>query len=142
MQWILLSIVYFDNLLVNKIQKLKTLKECKHNTYGDHCQYCLPGYQGDATRGSPYDCQPVEKKLPTTTSSTTTRTLPPTTTLYIQPEPDDDCFCNGHSFECTCSGICIVILKEKVFNLEKFCKIFKNKEVCTQYKRRQMSILR
>lgn len=28
-----------------------------HNTFGDRCQYCLPGFVGDATRGTPEDCQ-------------------------------------------------------------------------------------
>ena len=29
---------------------------CLHNTTGDHCQQCVVGYYGDATRGSPLDC--------------------------------------------------------------------------------------
>lgn len=29
---------------------------CQHNTTGDHCDKCVAGYYGDATRGSPLDC--------------------------------------------------------------------------------------
>ncbi|XP_071118715.1 laminin subunit alpha-2-like [Haliotis cracherodii] len=32
--------------------------ECQHNTTGDRCDQCLPGYFGVATRGSPWDCSP------------------------------------------------------------------------------------
>ena len=34
-------------------------KRCEHNTYGDKCQYCKPGYTGDARRGTPHDCKPA-----------------------------------------------------------------------------------
>ena len=29
-----------------------------YNTYGDRCQYCKPGYVGDATKGTRLDCVP------------------------------------------------------------------------------------
>jgi hypothetical protein len=32
------------------------LKNCEHNTYGKNCEFCIEGYVGDATRGTPYDC--------------------------------------------------------------------------------------
>jgi hypothetical protein len=34
----------------------KLLQNCQDNTEGDRCQYCKPGYVGNATRGTPYDC--------------------------------------------------------------------------------------
>nr|XP_040016238.1 laminin subunit alpha-2 isoform X2 [Gasterosteus aculeatus aculeatus] len=32
--------------------------DCAHHTTGPHCDSCLPGYYGNASRGSPADCQP------------------------------------------------------------------------------------
>ncbi|KAF7660100.1 hypothetical protein LDENG_00288180 [Lucifuga dentata] len=32
--------------------------DCSHHTTGPHCDTCLPGYYGNATKGSPTDCQP------------------------------------------------------------------------------------
>lgn len=31
-------------------------QNCAHHTTGDFCEICEPGYKGDATRGTPYDC--------------------------------------------------------------------------------------
>ncbi|KAH8235981.1 hypothetical protein KR032_011790, partial [Drosophila birchii] len=33
-------------------------KNCADNTQGPNCEQCAPGYVGDATRGTPYDCEP------------------------------------------------------------------------------------
>ncbi|VDP08630.1 unnamed protein product, partial [Soboliphyme baturini] len=37
-------------------------KDCQDNTEGDHCERCKPGYEGDARRGTPYDCNPVHAR--------------------------------------------------------------------------------
>lgn len=34
------------------------LQDCTHQTIGPHCDSCQPGYYGNATGGSPADCQP------------------------------------------------------------------------------------
>ncbi|XP_053982835.1 basement membrane-specific heparan sulfate proteoglycan core protein-like isoform X1 [Hylaeus volcanicus] len=31
-------------------------ENCEHHTTGEFCDVCEPGYEGDATRGTPYDC--------------------------------------------------------------------------------------
>ncbi|XP_073431896.1 laminin subunit alpha-2 isoform X2 [Dendrobates tinctorius] len=33
-------------------------KNCKHNTYGRYCDYCLPGFYGNPTDGTDEDCLP------------------------------------------------------------------------------------
>ena len=54
------------NYFLFKIEtKIKTNKKkrCEHNTYGDKCQYCKPGFVGDARRGTPYDCKPAMPQM-------------------------------------------------------------------------------
>lgn len=38
-----------------------TCLECIHNTGGERCQFCLPGFFGDATQGTAADCRPCEE---------------------------------------------------------------------------------
>ncbi|XP_076684002.1 terribly reduced optic lobes isoform X2 [Andrena cerasifolii] len=46
-------------------------ENCAHHTTGDFCDVCEPRYEGDATRGTPYDCE------------------------YRDPEPGPPCSCNA-----------------------------------------------
>lgn len=67
---------------------------CEHNTMGYSCEQCKPGFSGDATKGTPFDCLPTGQ---------TTTTMPP-------PPPEiktSDCDCNNHTLDCTCSGHCL-----------------------------------
>ena len=33
------------------------VKSCQHNTIGEHCSTCLPGYYGNPLLSTPYDCK-------------------------------------------------------------------------------------
>lgn len=39
-------------------------RNCQHNTTGNHCDKCAPGFYGIATRGSPNDCMTCACPLP------------------------------------------------------------------------------
>ncbi|KAM3721816.1 Laminin subunit [Dirofilaria immitis] len=44
---------------------------CEHNTYGDYCQFCKPGYQGDALVGGSNACTKCACPLPDNSFSDT-----------------------------------------------------------------------
>ncbi|KAI8500628.1 hypothetical protein Bbelb_214460 [Branchiostoma belcheri] len=43
----------------NKCAAQGVCADCQHNTAGTNCEQCKPGYTGMATRGTPFDCQPI-----------------------------------------------------------------------------------
>ncbi|XP_019622938.1 PREDICTED: uncharacterized protein LOC109468994 isoform X1 [Branchiostoma belcheri] len=43
----------------NKCAAQGVCADCQHNTAGARCEQCKPGYTGMATRGTPFDCQPI-----------------------------------------------------------------------------------
>ncbi|XP_041563042.1 basement membrane-specific heparan sulfate proteoglycan core protein isoform X19 [Drosophila elegans] len=59
-------------------------ENCSDNTDGPNCEVCAAGYVGDATRGTPYDCQLDEVNPPP-------RPLPPGNHTF-----DCDVYCDSH----------------------------------------------
>lgn len=78
---------------------------CRDNTYGDECEFCEPGFVGNASYGTPYDCRSGEDQpYPT-----------PQPIPRPQPTPDsnyqcDQCdhrgviACDRHSRQCVCKA--------------------------------------
>ncbi|KAI8483367.1 Ubiquitin carboxyl-terminal hydrolase 30 [Branchiostoma belcheri] len=62
--------------------------DCQHNTYGEHCENCLPGYRGDPKKGTAYDCQ-VDRASDQ------------------QQPPSYSCHCHGHARACDSYGRCL-----------------------------------
>ncbi|XP_048508165.1 basement membrane-specific heparan sulfate proteoglycan core protein isoform X9 [Athalia rosae] len=46
-----------------------TCEYCRDHTTGENCDECENGYEGDATQGTPQDCQPINNVIPGTDCS-------------------------------------------------------------------------
>lgn len=83
---------------------------CRDNTEGDHCQYCAPGFNGNATRGSPSDCGSLEPPSPSTNCRTNVIGRMCDQCRDGSYNLDDanplgctECFCSGTTTQCTAS---------------------------------------
>ncbi len=52
------------------------LQNCEHNTFGDSCDYCMPGFHGDARGGHASDCKKCACPLVDNSFSETCRPVP------------------------------------------------------------------
>ena len=77
-------IYYFTFIFILFIFKMFE-KNCQYNTYGDRCQYCKPGYTGDARRGTKFDCRPA---MPQIYSGQYQQYIPESQPLYQQYIPE------------------------------------------------------
>lgn len=80
-------------------------QNCRDNTEGDHCERCIPGYEGDATTGIPQACRPISGE-----ESHRCEDCDPSGTVYCV---GNQCTCKMNVMEGTCNRC-----KPGTFNLE------------------------
>lgn len=59
------------SLYFHYCKKYWLFQNCEHNTYGDYCELCKPGYQGDALIGGTSACTKCACPLPDNSFSDT-----------------------------------------------------------------------
>ncbi|XP_037037177.1 basement membrane-specific heparan sulfate proteoglycan core protein isoform X11 [Bradysia coprophila] len=72
---------------------------CRDNTYGDECEFCEPGFEGNASNGTPYDCTKGNDPYPPTKR--------PDTGDYTKCDQCDHrgvIACDRHSRTCVCKA--------------------------------------
>lgn len=75
---------------------------CRDNTYGDECESCEPGYSGNASNGTPYDCNRGDTPYPRPDP-----TREPESGSNIQCDQCDHrgvIACDRHSHQCVCKS--------------------------------------
>lgn len=81
---IFIFLIVFFSLNSLSFQEHGYCVNCQHNTEGDQCERCKPGFIGNARQGTPHDCQPAATRPP--------------------------CNCNNHSPRgCDSFGRCLVL---------------------------------
>lgn len=58
--WLILVSLWLDySTLTRSLNTIRfSFQSCLHNTQGELCEQCAPGFFGDPTVGTPEDCQP------------------------------------------------------------------------------------